>query len=285
MARTERGPHPYTRSGRPPVSTIALHASETGPAGVLRTNWPGQTCRTSCATWIKRYGVDCAPVCGGPKLKRPPLGEGGRYGRANTGGGLTTLSIGRSSSSLSDFSKKRRALVKHLRAYALRTDGPFRLRSGAVASWYLDARQTTFDGAGAQAVAAAVLEALDERVQAVGGMTMGADPIAVATAMSATQSGRPMRSFSIRKEVKSHGAGGRLVGPVNPGDAVAILEDTTTTGGALLEALEVAVSSGLHVVQAIALVDRSGGAVRDRMARAGIAYLALITPEDLGVAE
>lgn len=213
------------------------------------------------------------------------MGEGGRYGRANTGGGLTTCSIGRSLSSLSDFSKKRSALVEHLRTHALRTDGPFRLRSGAVASWYLDARQTTFDGAGAQAVAAAVLEVLDQRVQAVGGMTMGADPIAVATAMSASQSGRPLRSFSIRKEVKSHGAGGRLVGPVTAGDAVAIVEDTTTTGGALLEALEVAVSSGLQVVQAIALVDRSGDAVRDRMARAGVAYQALITPEDLGVAE
>jgi orotate phosphoribosyltransferase len=188
-------------------------------------------------------------------------------------------------SSLSDFSKKRRALVEHLRAHGLRTDGPFQLRSGVVSSWYLDARQTTFDGAGAQAVAAAILEVLDERVQAVGGMTMGADPIALATAMSATQSGRPMRSFSIRKEAKSHGAGGRLVGPVTAGDAVAVLEDTTTTGGALLEALEVAVSSGLQVVQAIALVDRSGSAVRDRMSRSGIAYLALITPEDLGVAE
>ncbi|MGZ5382964.1 MAG: orotate phosphoribosyltransferase [Acidimicrobiia bacterium] len=186
---------------------------------------------------------------------------------------------------MSDFSEKLRVVVEHLRAHALRTDGPFQLRSGAVSSWYLDARQTTFDGAGARAVGAAVLEVLYEGVQAVGGMTMGADPIAVATAMSATQSGRPLRSFSIRKDVKSHGAGGRLVGPVRAGDAVAILEDTTTTGGALLEALEVAVSSGLQVVQGIALVDRSGGIVRERMTRAGIPYQALITPEDLGVAE
>jgi len=224
-------------------------------------------------------------VEGVPGLKRPPLGEGGRYGRANTGGGLTTLYIGRSRSSLRSFSENRRALIEHLRDHALRTDGPFELRSGAVASWYLDARQTTFDGGGALAVAGAVLEVLDERVHALGGMTMGADPIAVAVALMATQGGRPLRSFSIRKEAKSHGAGGRLVGPVIPGDVVAILEDTTTTGGALLEALEVAVTSGLQVVQAIALVDRSRGVVGERVGAAGFPYLALITPGDLGVEE
>jgi orotate phosphoribosyltransferase len=157
------------------------------------------------------------------------------------------------------------------------------LRSGAVASWYLDARQTTFDGEGALAVAEAVLEVLDDRVRAVGGMTIGADPIAVACALIAAQKGRPLRSFSIRKEVKGHGAGGRLVGPVGSGTAVAILEDTTTTGGALLEALEVAVSSGLAVVQAIALVDRSGGTVHDRVVAAGVPFQALVVPEDLGV--
>ena len=175
--------------------------------------------------------------------------------------------------------------MDHLRAHAVRTDGPFTLRSGAVASWYLDARQTTFDGTGALRVAEAVLEVLDQRVEAIGGMTMGADPIAVAGAMLAAQRGRPLRSFSIRKAAKSHGAGGRLVGPVGAGDIVAVLEDTTPTGGALLEAINEAVSSGLQVVQAIALVDRSGDLVRDRVTEAGFPYLALATPQDLGVAE
>jgi orotate phosphoribosyltransferase len=159
------------------------------------------------------------------------------------------------------------------------------LRSGAVTSWYLDARQTTFDGEGALAVADAVLEVLDERVQAIGGMTIGADPIAMAVAVVASQRGRALRAFSIRKEAKGHGAGGRLVGPVSSGDSVAILEDTSTTGGALLEAIDVAVFSGLEVVQAMALVDRSGGLVHDRVGQAGFPFQALITPEDLGVAE
>jgi orotate phosphoribosyltransferase len=184
---------------------------------------------------------------------------------------------------LRSISEKLRTLIEHLRDHALRTDGPFELRSGLVTSWYLDARQTTFDGGGALAVADAILEVLEDQVQAIGGMTMGADPIAVAAAMVSTQAGRPLRSFSIRKKAKSHGAGGRLVGPVSPGDLVAVLEDTTTTGGALLEALEAAVTSGLQVVQVIALVDRSGGVVQDRVAGAGFRYQALITPEDLGV--
>jgi len=94
-----------------------------------------------------------------------------------------------------------------------------------------------------------------------------------------------LRSFSIRKDAKSHGVGGRLVGPVRSGDVVALLEDTTTTGGALLEAIEVAVASGLRVVQAVALVDRSGGVVQERVARAGVQYQALFSPEDLGVGE
>ena len=72
-------------------------------------------------------------------------------------------------------------------------------------------------------------------------------------------------------------------GPVGPGDSVAVLEDTTTTGGALLEALDVAVASGLQVVQAVALVDRSGGAVGRRVAPTGVRYQALFAPEDLGV--
>jgi orotate phosphoribosyltransferase len=177
----------------------------------------------------------------------------------------------------------RSALIEHLRSHALRTDGPFVLRSGETADWYLDARMTTFDGAGAAATAEAVLSVLDPDVVAVGGMTMGADPIAVATAVVSTQRGRPLRAFSIRKEAKGHGTGGRMVGPAHPGDAVAVLEDTTTTGGALLEAIEVARAEGLEVVQAVSLVDRSAGRVAELMAATGIPYTALALPADLGV--
>ncbi len=175
------------------------------------------------------------------------------------------------------------ALIKHLREHGLRTDGPFTLRSGDVSSWYLDARQTTFSGTGAWLVGEAVLRALDDGIEAVGGMTMGADPIAMATAMVATSLGRSLSAFSIRKEAKDHGAGGRLVGPVGPGTIVAILEDTTTTGGAAAEAADAAMAVGLEVAQAVALVDRSDGKAAREFTARNIPYTALVSPYDLGV--
>jgi len=174
-------------------------------------------------------------------------------------------------------------VVAHLTTHAVRTDGPFTLRSGEVSDWYIDARQTTFDGVGATIVGEAVVSVLDPGATAVGGMTMGADPIAVATAIAAARIGRPLRAFSIRKETKDHGTGGRLVGPVDERDSVAVLEDTTTTGSAIVEAVEALADAGIDAAQVVSLVDRSGGKVADRVGALGIAYIALVTPADLGV--
>ena len=175
------------------------------------------------------------------------------------------------------------ALVDHLRTHSLFTDGPYTLRSGAVSSWYIDARRTTYSGVGGRAVGDAVLGALDPDVTAVGGMTMGADPIAIATAVCAVSAGRAIDSFSIRKEAKGHGMGGRIVGPVSDGAVVAIVDDTVTTGGALTEAIDVVRDAGITVRQVLTLVDRSGGAVADRIAALGIGYRALIPVTALGV--
>jgi orotate phosphoribosyltransferase len=152
-----------------------------------------------------------------------------------------------------------------------------------VTSWYLDARQTTFSGDGAWLVGTAVLGVIDSTADAIGGMTMGADPIAVATAMAAARDGRRLSAFSIRKEAKDHGTGGRVVGPVASGSKVVIVEDTTTTGSAALEATAIAEAEGLEVVQAVALVDRSEGIAAAAFAARGIPYIALVTPSDLGV--
>jgi orotate phosphoribosyltransferase len=180
---------------------------------------------------------------------------------------------------LNFLSDPKAALVSHLKTHSLRTDGPFTLRSGATSAWYLDARQTTFDGEGARLVGAAVAAVLPEGTTAVGGMTLGADPIAVATALVAP----PLRAFSIRKEQKGHGTGGRLVGPIRHDDRVVVLEDTTTTGGALLEAISVLQEAGIEILGALALVDRSAGAVGARLAEAAIAYDAIVIPADLDV--
>jgi len=177
----------------------------------------------------------------------------------------------------------REALIDHLKRNALRTDGPFTLRSGEVSAWYLDGRQTTFDGSGARLVGEAVLAVLSADVEAVGGMTMGADPIAIATAMTAAERGRDLKAFSIRKEEKDHGTGGRVVGPVTPLMPVAVLEDTTTTGSAAVEAARYLIDQGFQIVQAIALVDRSGGKARENFAKLGIEHVSVVVPADLGV--
>jgi len=174
----------------------------------------------------------------------------------------------------------RNALVRHLRSHALRTDGPFTLASGAVSDWYLDGRQTTFDGEGGRRVAAAVLAVLDPSVTAIGGMTMGADPIAVAAAVCAP---RPLKAFSIRKAAKDHGTRGRLVGPVGTGDRVCVVEDTMTTGGSTADAIAVLREAGVDVVQVVTVVDRSGGGAAAAMHALGLQLTALVTPEDLGV--
>ena len=170
-------------------------------------------------------------------------------------------------------------LVEHLSANGLYTEGPYRLSSGQEASWYLDGRQTTFDGEGGRIVAACVLEVLDESADAVGGMTMGADPIAVATAVMAD---RPLRAFSVRKEAKEHGMGGRLVGPIVAGDRAVVVEDTVT-GRSMSAAVEALRAEGVEVIQAIVLVDRSDGGAGGLLAELGVPLVALLTPEDLGV--
>ncbi len=179
-----------------------------------------------------------------------------------------------------NLSRNQTELVEHLQANGLYTEGPYRLSSGIESSWYLDGRQTTFDGAGARIVAACMLEVLSEDADAVGGMTMGADPIAVATAVLAE---RPLRAFSVRKEAKAHGTGGRLVGPVVAGDRAVVVEDTVTTGASMAAAVEALREEGIEVIQAVVLVDRSDGAAGRLLGSMGVPLVSVLTPQDLGV--
>jgi len=99
----------------------------------------------------------------------------------------------------------------------------------------------------------------DLEVQGLGGLTMGADPIAHAAALISWQKGRPIKAFSVRKAAKEHGAGGLIVGEVEPGDRVVIVEDVVTTGGSTLRAIQAAREFGLTVVKVLILVDRQEG--------------------------
>lgn len=172
------------------------------------------------------------------------------------------------------------ALVEHLITHAVRR-GDFVLKSGRRSPWFIDAKQTTCRPDGMLLVADALLAALPDDVTALGGLTMGADAVAFATAGIAAARGRPLRAFSVRKEAKGHGGGGRLAGALEPGDRVAITEDAVTRGVSMLEAAEVVRAEGAEPVLLVPVVDR-GGTVAALAAAAGIAFHPLVTAPDLG---
>ena len=171
-------------------------------------------------------------------------------------------------------------LVDHLLKHAIKR-GDFVLKSGKPTTWFIDAKQTTCRPDGMLLVADALLAALPPGITALGGLTMGADAVAFATAGIAATRGRSLRAFSVRKEVKDHGGGGRIAGALEPGDRVAITEDAVTRGVSMLEAAEVVREAGAEAVLLIPVVDRGGTC--EALARdAGLDYHALVTAPQLG---
>jgi len=174
----------------------------------------------------------------------------------------------------------RDALIEHLLTHAVKR-GEFVLKSGKPTDWFIDAKQTTCRADGMVLVADAALAALPAEVTALGGLTMGADAMAFGVAAIAATRGRELRSFSVRKEVKDHGGGGRIAGALEPGDKVVITEDAVTRGVSMLEAAEVVQAAGAEVVLLMPLVDR-GRTVAALAAEVGLPVLALVTAVDLG---
>ena len=172
------------------------------------------------------------------------------------------------------------ALVQHLLEHSVRR-GDFTLKSGVKSTWFIDAKQTTCRPEGMLLVADAALAVLPPEITAIGGLTMGADAVAFGIAAVAATRGRPLRSFSVRKEVKDHGGGGRIAGALLPGDKVAIVEDAVTRGVSMLEAAEVVREAGAEPVLLLPVVDR-GGTVEALGAAQGIPLIALVTAADLG---
>jgi orotate phosphoribosyltransferase len=163
-------------------------------------------------------------------------------------------------------------LVQHLLNHSVR-QGDFVLKSGRRSSWFIDSKQTACDPEGILLMSAAALSVIPDDATAIGGLTVGADPVAYAVAAVAATRGRSLRSFTIRKDSKDHGVTGRLAGPLKAGDKVVITEDTVTRGTSLFDAVE--------VVLIMPLVDR-GGTCAAMAADAGIAYRPLVTAVDLG---
>lgn len=171
-------------------------------------------------------------------------------------------------------------LRAHLLAYSVRT-GEFVLKSGRRSTWFIDAKQTVCRPVGMLLVAHALVAILPDEVDAIGGLTMGADPVAFVTAGVAAERGRALKAFSVRKEAKDHGGGGRIAGALDPGDKVVVTEDTVTRGTSLLEAVDAVRVAGAEVVLAVAVVDR-GGTAEDLLGSEGVPFRALLGAPDLG---
>ena len=176
---------------------------------------------------------------------------------------------------------RRRLVALVLERGHTRAAEPFRLSSGGLSRDYVDLRRAVARGADLRLAAEAVLAHLARlRVdfEAIGGMTMGADPVAHAAALL---SGRSW--FSVRKAEKAHGSRRRIEGvAVGPGVATVVFEDTVSTGGSLLDALDVVQAAGAEVVACVTILDR-GEQARGRFAERSVRYEALLTYADLGI--
>ena len=171
-------------------------------------------------------------------------------------------------------------LLELLKQKALKV-GKVILSSGKESDYYLDERIVTLLPEGAYLTAKIMLDMLkDMAVDAAGGPTVAADPIAGAIAAVSHAEGRPVAGFIVRKEPKGHGMGKQVEGPIKEGMKVAIIDGTMTTGGSLLKAIEVMEKAGCEVVKVMVIIDRLEGG-REKVQEKGYDFAAIFTRDDL----
>ena len=161
--------------------------------------------------------------------------------------------------------------------------GHFVLSSGRTSNLYIDARLTTMSPAGLPLIGRLALEAVTREfgeTDSVGGLTLGADPIAYSIAYASAATARPIRAFTVRKETKAHGTGRLIEGPYQSGDRVVVIEDVITTGGSALKAVEALQAHGARLLGVLALVDREEGG-RESIENAGLRVLALARASEI----
>jgi orotate phosphoribosyltransferase len=174
-------------------------------------------------------------------------------------------------------------LRDHVLEHSVKT-GDFTLKSGAKSTWFLDTKQTACRADGIIALTDALIEVFGadfDGIDAIGGLTMGGDPVAYGVQAVAATRGHTLRSFSVRKEAKQGGITGRIAGALQPGDRVLVTEDTTTRGTSLIEAAEQIAAFGAFPVLMTVIVDR-GGTCAALAAAKDIDYRPLLTAPDLG---
>jgi len=179
----------------------------------------------------------------------------------------------------------RAKLLKMLAEKSFRL-GNFKLSSGGTSDYYIDCRLTTLDAAGAVATGEAVMEEIRERswkADAIGGLTMGADPIVVATSVISSQQGAPINGFLVRKAEKTHGTGQRIEGFREKGAQVVVVDDVCTTGASTIQAIEAAREFGFEISGVLCLVEReeAGGRANVEKAAAPVPFVALFTANDV----
>ena len=175
------------------------------------------------------------------------------------------------------------ALKELIRAKSLKF-GDFTLVSGKKAKYYLDGKQVTLDPVGSMLIGEGILELLakGELPDAIGGMSIGADPITSAVVTMSAVREKPLRGFMVRKESKGHGTNQYIEGPVKPGDRVVVVEDVVTTGGSSLKAIERIEEFGMKVEAVIAIIDRMEGG-REAFTERGYRFESLLTIQDFGI--
>jgi orotate phosphoribosyltransferase len=150
-----------------------------------------------------------------------------------------------------------------------------------MSQYYVNCKPTILDPKGMFLVGHLAFDSIkDLDVQGVGGLTFGADPVAMATAFASYLKEKPLKAFSIRKTQKDHGIVKWIEGDLQPGDRVAVIDDVATTGGSTIKAIERAQAEGLEVVKAVILVDRQEGGL-DNIRRHVADVSAIITRDEL----
>lgn len=163
--------------------------------------------------------------------------------------------------------------------------GSFVLASGAQSSYYIDARLTTMSARGLALIGRMGLRAIRDAgwtATAVGGLTMGADPVAYAIARASAEEGQVIEAFSVRKAAKGHGTGKRIEGNFRSDDSVVIVEDVITSGGSAQQAIAAVEGEGGKVLGVLAVVDREEGG-RQRLGESGYQVVVLTTVTELGL--
>jgi orotate phosphoribosyltransferase len=157
------------------------------------------------------------------------------------------------------------------KSYIYRPDQPFKLASGQESPYYVNCKPVSNNAEGMNLIGEILFDMIrDLNAQVIGGLTMGADPIAHAVSLISFQKGMPIHSFTVRKKAKDHGVGrtGGVEGDVQPGGRAVVIDDVITTGGSTIQAIDAAEDFGLEIVRVLVLVDRESGGkknIEDRL--------------------